>query len=123
MLARLFMISGALSAAISVVLGAVAAHTLAGLAPAAQSWFHTAMQYQQLHALGLLIIGHMARAGTSRWIEAAGLLMLIGTLLFSGSLYLRSLADYHALRALTPFGGGAFILAWLALATGIVRRA
>lgn len=46
--------------------------------------------------------------------------MLAGMLLFSGNLYLRSLADFHALHALTPVGGGAFILAWLALARGVL---
>jgi uncharacterized membrane protein YgdD (TMEM256/DUF423 family) len=38
--------------------------------------------------------------------------------LFSGSLYLRSIAGIHDFRAATPFGGGTFMLAWLALAVG-----
>jgi uncharacterized membrane protein YgdD (TMEM256/DUF423 family) len=58
----------------------------------------------------------------SRWIAAAGTLMMVGTLLFCGNLYLRSLADFHALHAVTPFGGGAFILGWLALAVGVARK-
>lgn len=48
--------------------------------------------------------------------------MVAGTLLFSGNLYLRSLADYHALHAVTPWGGGAFILSWLALAIGVLKK-
>lgn len=68
------------------------------------------------HALGLLGAGLIAdRLPASRAIVVAGALMAIGTLLFSGNLYLRSLADYHALHAVTPWGGGAFILSWLAL--------
>lgn len=50
----------------------------------------------------------------------AKLLLVCGTLLFSGNLYLRSLADFHTLHAVAPFGGVAFILGWLALAIGVI---
>jgi uncharacterized membrane protein YgdD (TMEM256/DUF423 family) len=118
--AKLFLACGALSAAISVALGAAGAHALANLPELAQSWFRTALQYQQFHALGLLAVGLLVDRFNSRWISTAGWLMITGTLLFSGNLYLRSLADFHALHAVTPFGGGAFILGWLALAVGVV---
>jgi uncharacterized membrane protein YgdD (TMEM256/DUF423 family) len=121
--ARLFLFLGALSAAVSVVLGAAAAHALAGLPTTAQAWFQTALHYHQFHALGLIAVGLVAvHRPTSRWIAAAGTLMILGTLLFSGNLYLRSLADFHALHAVTPFGGAAFILGWLALAIGAIRK-
>jgi uncharacterized membrane protein YgdD (TMEM256/DUF423 family) len=121
--ARLLLALGALGAAVSVVLGAAAAHTLAERAAAAQAWFHTALQYHQFHALGLLAAGLIAaHLPASRWIMAAGALMVVGILLFSGNLYLRSLADYHQCHAVTPFGGGAFILAWLALAIGVLKK-
>lgn len=119
--AQVFLVLGALSAAISVALGAAGAHALAGLPEGAQSWFRTALQYQQFHALGLLVVGLIAGRIVSAWVTAAGWLMVLGTLLFSGNLYLRSLADFHALHAVTPFGGGAFILGWLALAVGVIR--
>jgi len=121
--ARIFLFLGALSAAVSVVLGAAAAHALSGLPAGAQAWFHTALQYHQFHALGLVAVGLIAiHRPASRWVIASGTLMVAGTLLFSGNLYLRSLADYHALHAVTPFGGGAFILGWLALAAGAMRK-
>ena len=121
--ARIFLFLGALSAAVSVVLGAAAAHTLAERAAGAQAWFHIALQYHQFHALGLLLAGLIAaHLPAARWITAAGALMVVGTLLFSGNLYLRSLADFHALHAATPFGGGAFILGWLALAIGVLKK-
>jgi uncharacterized membrane protein YgdD (TMEM256/DUF423 family) len=93
------------------LLGAAGAHALANLPELSQSWFRTALQYQQFHALGLLAIGLLADRVDSRWISLAGWLMIVGTLLFSGNLYLRSLADFHALHAVTPWGGMAFILA------------
>jgi uncharacterized membrane protein YgdD (TMEM256/DUF423 family) len=121
--ARIFLFLGAVFAAVSIVLGAAAAHALAGLPAAAQGWFQTALHYHQFHALGLVAVGLVAaHRPASRWVVAAGALMVVGTLLFSGNLYLRSLADFHALHAVTPFGGGAFILGWLVLAVGVARK-
>ena len=121
--ARILLFLGALSAAASVVLGAAAAHALSAMPASAQAWFHTALQYHQFHALGLLAAGLVAaHLPASRWITAGGVLMVAGTLLFSGNLYLRSLADVHALHAVTLFGGGAFILGWLALARGVLKK-
>ncbi len=117
--AKLFLICGALSAAISVALGAAGAHVLANLPELPQSWFRTALQYQQFHALGLLAAGLLADRVASRWIVTAGWLLIAGTLLFSGNLYLRSLAGIDAFRIAVPWGGGAWILGWLALAIGV----
>lgn len=56
----------------------------------------------------------------TRWpgpaVTAAGWLFIAGTLLFSGSLYLLAVTGVRALGAITPIGGFAFILGWLALA-------
>lgn len=120
MWARLFLALGAVSAAMAVALGAAASHALAGRLADTQAWFQIALQYHQLHALGLVAVGLAAVRWPSPWIAAAGWLMLTGTLLFSGNLYLRSLAHFHDWHALTPIGGGAFILAWLALAVGVL---
>jgi uncharacterized membrane protein YgdD (TMEM256/DUF423 family) len=121
--ARLFLALGAFSAAISVALGAAANHALAERLVTTLAWFQTALLYQQFHALGLLAVGLIAaRFPASRWVVAAGWLMVAGTLLFSGNLYLRSLADFHDLHAATPFGGGAFILGWLALGIAVLQE-
>jgi uncharacterized membrane protein YgdD (TMEM256/DUF423 family) len=119
---KLFIVLGAISALLTVLLGAAAAHTFAAMPAGAQAWFHTGLQYQQFHALGLLAVGLVAGRNESKWIVAAGWLMVLGTLLFSGNLYLRSAAGFHALHAVTPYGGFAFIFAWLALAIGVLRR-
>ena len=44
--------------------------------------------------------------------------MIVGTLLFSGNLYLHSLTDFHALHVITPWGSMSFIIDWIALAVG-----
>lgn len=125
--ARLFLVLGALNLAATVALGAASTHGLktylAANDPA--GWFQTALQYHQLHALGLVVVGLAAAClSASRWFALAGWLMLAGIVLFSGNLYLRSIAGIHDLHALIPVGGSAFILAWLAFACGAwsVRR-
>jgi uncharacterized membrane protein YgdD (TMEM256/DUF423 family) len=122
--ARLFLVLGAFSAAASVALGAVGAHSQNAELAASLPLFQTAVQYHQLHALGLLVVGLIAgRFPASRWFASAGWLMVAGTFLFSGNLYLRSLAGFDALHALVPVGGGAFIFSWLALAIGLLSPA
>ena len=120
--ARLFLVIGALSALASVVVGAATTHTSNENVAANAALLQTAMQYHQFHALALLAVGLIFDRVPSRWVAAAGWLMVLGSLLFSGNLYLRSLAGYHALHVVTPFGGGAFMLGWLALAIGVLAR-
>jgi uncharacterized membrane protein YgdD (TMEM256/DUF423 family) len=119
--ARLFIVLGALSALASVIIGAATTHTSNENVTAGWAQLQTALQYHQFHALALLAVGLTLDRMPSRWIAAAGWLMVLGTLLFSGNLYLRSIAGYHDLHAVTPFGGGAFMLGWLALAIGVAH--
>ena len=68
------------------------------------------------HALALLAVAWACARWPSAWASAAGWLFMTGTVLFSGSLYLLAFTGVRALGAITPFGGLAFILGWLALA-------
>ncbi|MDP1527108.1 MAG: DUF423 domain-containing protein [Rhodocyclaceae bacterium] len=123
-LARWFLILGAINMALTVGLGAAGMHGLKAHLAANDpgGWFQTALHYHQLHALGLLAIGlAMSRILPNRWLAGSGLLMLVGMVLFSGNLYLRSIAGIHVFHAITPMGGGAFILGWLMFAVGVWR--
>jgi len=83
---RWFLALGAVSACMSVVFSAAFAHlpVFAGGVPAA---VQTALSQQQFHSLGLLFTGLALRVcGSSRWLQAAGWLMLVGLLLFSFNL-------------------------------------
>jgi uncharacterized membrane protein YgdD (TMEM256/DUF423 family) len=106
---------GALSGALSVALGAFGAHALKDtLAPEQLAVWTTAVHYQALHALALIAFGAVAERWSTR--SCAAWCFLIGTLLFSGSLYALSLGAPRWSGAITPFGGVAFIAGWLAFA-------
>lgn len=121
---RFLMCSGAVGAALSVALGAFAAHGLeARLAEDMLDVFQTGVQYQFYHSLGLILIGLVAANRTPATLTtAAGLVMLAGILLFSGSLYLLTTTGLRTLGIITPFGGVAFMVAWLLLAVGLRRH-
>lgn len=115
---RVFFILGAVSGAIAVMLGAFGAHALrSSLSPERLATFETGVRYEMYHALALLAVSlAAAREGTSGWMAAAGIFFVLGTLLFSGSLYLLAATKARWLGAITPLGGIAFIAGWLLLA-------
>jgi uncharacterized membrane protein YgdD (TMEM256/DUF423 family) len=119
---RVFFALGAVLAAVGVAAGAFGAHALRGrLTPDLINVFETGVRYQLIHALGLLAVAW----ATTRWpghaVNAAGWLLLVGTVVFSGSLYALSLSGIRALGAITPLGGVAFIVGWMALAWAVWR--
>lgn len=121
-MARMFLFLGALNGMLALALGAFGAHALRSrIAADLFSVFQTATHYHQLHALGLLAVGLLALHHPSRWLAGSGWLMLGGTLLFSGSLYLLAVSDVRILGMVTPVGGVALLLAWLALCAAVLR--
>jgi uncharacterized membrane protein YgdD (TMEM256/DUF423 family) len=110
--AKLFIILGALSAAMSVGLGAFAAHALKdSLSPRMLEVFQTGVQYQMMHSLGLILLGALALQGMKTHIPAS--LMTLAIVLFSGSLYGLALTGAKWLGPITPIGGLLFIASWL----------
>ncbi|MGA8259569.1 MAG: DUF423 domain-containing protein [Arenicellales bacterium] len=123
--ARLLLFLGGANAALAVILGAFGAHVLkARLSPGMLEIYHTAVQYHVFHALGLLAVGFAAAwIPASALLKWSGWLMLAGIVLFSGSLYLLSLTGQRWLGAVTPFGGVAFIAAWVLFCIAVLRAA
>lgn len=114
---RTFVRLGALSAAIAVAAGAFGAHALRDrLAPDLLQVFETGARYQMYHALGLLAVAWAVGRAEGAGPRRAGWLFVLGTLLFSGSLYLLALTGVRALGAITPLGGIAWIAGWTLLA-------
>lgn len=116
---RLFFVLGALSACIGVALGAFAAHGLKSrLGADLLATFEVGVRYQMFHALGLLAVAWAHSRWPGPFIVASGWLLVAGTLLFSGSLYLLALSGARWLGPITPLGGLAFLAGWLCLAWG-----
>ena len=107
--------SGAVLAAIAVGLGAYASH---GVADAnAQANLQTASLYAFGHGIALAALA----AGTTRTLGRFALyLLLVGTLLFSGSLALNALAQLGS--KLAPIGGISLMLGWVLWALDALRR-
>jgi uncharacterized membrane protein YgdD (TMEM256/DUF423 family) len=119
---RTFLALGAISAAISVAAGAFGAHALkTRLAPDLLAIFETGARYQMYHALGLGLVAWAASRGAGAAAAWAGWLFVLGTVLFSGTLYALALTGVRALGAVTPLGGVAFIAGWIALAVAMLR--
>lgn len=121
-MAKFFINIGATLAALGIILGAFGAHGLsAKLEPRMLEVWQTAVDYHLYHALGLILVGIFLHQVGGTLIKWSGILMLIGTLLFSGSIYLLTLTGLGWLGMITPFGGMSFIIAWLLLALASLR--
>ncbi len=116
-------VAGAASGGIAVAAGAFGAHGLrARLDADAMEIFQTAVRYQALHALALLVVALALRADARRSWRVAAVAFAVGTVLFSGSLYALALSGVKAFGAVTPFGGAAFLVGWAALVLGAWPR-
>ncbi|HOA93915.1 MAG TPA: DUF423 domain-containing protein [Quisquiliibacterium sp.] len=119
---RLFLGVGALSAGLAVAAGAFGAHGLrAHVAPEMLAVFETGARYQMYHALALIAVAWVAGRDAARSVRVAGVAFVVGTLLFSGSLYLLALTGIRWLGAITPLGGVAFLVGWGCLAWSALR--
>ena len=117
-LARRCIATGAVLMAIGVMLGAFGAHVLqAQLVPRQFASFQTGTYYQVVHALGLVIVGIVARVtGAGAALRWSARLMLAGIALFSGSIYLMTAGAPRWLGMVAPIGGVSFMAAWALLA-------
>lgn len=116
---QIFLAIGAIFAGIAVAGGAFAAHALRDhLNDRTLAIFETGIRYQMYHALALLLIaGLLSRPELPPLsLTIAGYAFIIGTIIFSGSLYMLSLSGIKWLGAITPLGGVAFIVGWACLA-------
>ena len=108
--------------ATAIIIGALSAHVLRNRLPAARyEALQTAVLYQFIHALGLLLLGALERQRPDRLLRIAADLLLAGVLLFSGSLYLLLAGAPLAIGALTPIGGLCLIAGWLLAAVALWR--
>jgi uncharacterized membrane protein YgdD (TMEM256/DUF423 family) len=128
MSARFILFLAAILGGLAVITGAFGAHALKErLEPAALASFETAVRYQFYHALVLLLIGLWLHVAPTPGLRPAAACLMIGTVLFAGSIYLlstRTLLPFGSLRFLgpvTPLGGLCFIAGWGLLASAAWR--
>lgn len=116
--------AGAGMMALGVAIGAFGAHGLQGRLDAySMGVYEKAVLYHFFHATGLLIVSALPRIGliAQRSADLVCMLLFAGIVVFSGSLYLLAVSGVRTLGAVTPFGGVAFIAAWLLLAFRVKR--
>lgn len=136
-----WVMTGAISGGLAVILGAYAAHGLDKVVDKKYlpeqaenvddrtiplAWkrlndFKTGTRYQMYHALALVAVGLAAGSQTRRSHNVAGWSFLLGSILFSGSLYVLTFTNETRWGAVTPFGGLLFIIGWVALAAASCR--
>ena len=117
--------TGAVALALAVAAGAFGAHGLRGrLDESLMGIYERAVFYHFIHAIGLLVVPLFASLNLLSGSGAARVcaFLLAGIVLFSGSLYALALSGVRLLGAVTPFGGIAFIVAWVLLAIELIRH-
>ena len=126
---QIFIRVAAIVGALSVAIGAFAAHQLKDIVSAdVLQIFETAVKYQFYHVFALMAVGILYKEYGGKWLQWSGYLFILGIILFSGSLYILCVAkhfhpaDKSWIGAITPLGGVAFIAAWVLLAIGCTTK-
>ena len=116
-------IYGAIFGLLTVVFGAFGAHALDSLLieNGRLDVYETAVRYQGLHAIVLIVIGAIYNKLETKWCRFSCYSFIFGILIFSGSLYALSISNTSFLGAITPFGGLSLILGWSFLIIAVVR--
>jgi uncharacterized membrane protein YgdD (TMEM256/DUF423 family) len=108
--------------ALATAFGAFGAHALkAQLSPDRLQVYETAVRYHFFNALGLIGIGLTLRFVDAPAVRWAAVLVLIGVILFSGSLYALTFGAPRPFGVVTPFGGLALITGWICFSAGVWR--
>ncbi len=120
---QIFVFFGSISGMLAVAAGAFGAHALRQrMPPEMLSVFETGARYQMYHALALIAVGWAAAHWQAPVMQFSGWCFVLGTVLFSGSLYVLAFTDSRWVGAVTPLGGLSFLLGWLTLAYGVWKQ-
>ncbi len=121
-LTKKFAFYGVIFMALAVALGAFGAHGLKNIVTKDMLViFHTGVEYQFYHALGLFCVSFVGSFNDTKRVKIAGYSMILGIFIFCGSLYTIAFTSMKIFGAITPIGGVAFIVAWVLLALAIKK--
>ncbi|HEX5055745.1 MAG TPA: DUF423 domain-containing protein [Gammaproteobacteria bacterium] len=122
------LLAGSCCMMLGVVLGSLGTHVLRGeIAAGALAAFQTGVRYQFYHGLGLMALGFSRavmpenRLLDRRLLQWSGLSMLLGVIVFSGSLYLYAFTGLKIFGLITPLGGSLLMTSWLLFAIAILK--
>lgn len=117
-----WIVFGSAMAGLSVVMGAFGAHGLRErLAPEMLQIYEIGARYQMYHALALLAVGLVQIKIDHPMLSVAGWCFVVGTVIFSGTLYALSITGMRWLGMITPVGGAIFIVGWAAMAYAALK--
>jgi uncharacterized membrane protein YgdD (TMEM256/DUF423 family) len=111
--------------ALAVVIGAFGAHGVRDIVgPEPMRIYETGVSYHFYHALGMLSVPLLTRAGllTTSAAKWAFIFFLAGIVCFSGSLYILAITGQTLWGAVAPIGGTSFIAGWMAILYGSIQR-
>ena len=109
--------------ALAVAIGAFGAHGLkAHLSPEMLQTYKTGVEYHFYHALGLLLVGVLSLSIPSNLLNWSAFLLVLGIILFSGSLYILAISGIKWIGAVTPAGGLSFIAGWIFLFLSVWKK-
>ena len=124
---RLLLSCSAVNGFLAVALGAFGAHGLKNFLKDVPDvarrldWWDTAAHYHLAHAIALGMFALASAGGRRRSLARASTALLVGILLFSGSLYVMALTGETRLGAVTPVGGLGFLVGWALFGVGALR--
>ena len=111
-----FLVIGAISGFLVVILGAFGAHGLKDVFDEyGKSIYEKAVLYHMFHTMAILVVGLIEKIQPEMQLSVAGWAFILGIILFSGSLYILSVTGIKLLGMITPIGGVLFIIGWVIL--------
>ena len=123
MLQKKILTTAGISGAIAVMLGAFGAHALKKILPTESlQAFETGVRYQFLHVFAMIAVALLYPTYPVKLLTWSYRLFFIGTILFSGSLYLLTTLGWTFLGPVTPLGGLSFILGWSTLVLAVIKQ-
>ena len=117
-----YIIIASLFAALAILFGAFGSHALKErLSVQSLEVYDIATRYLMFHAIGIFLIALLGFQLPKESLETPVIMMIVGTSIFSGSLYLIAMLGFKKLGIVTPIGGLLLIVSWLFLAYNIYK--
>ena len=118
-----YIVLASLFAALAILFGAFGSHALKERLSAQNlEVYDIATRYLMFHALGIFLIALLGFQLPKESLEIPVIIMVVGTSIFSGSLYLIAMLDFKKLGMVTPIGGLLLIVSWLLLAYNTYKK-